>query len=94
MSGRVKAVNALQLRQSLGKVLRALEKDGRPILVERSRRPSAVLISLKDYNERFVDRAADEQRRAIARRIEELRFRAPPGKTTLDILRSLRDGAR
>jgi hypothetical protein len=46
-------------------VLRSLEKDGAPILVERARKPSAVLISLKDYGERFVDRAADEQRRAI-----------------------------
>ena len=45
----MKSVNALELRQSLGKVLRALEKDGAPILVERAREPSAVLISLKDY---------------------------------------------
>ena len=89
----MKSVNALQLRQSLGRVLRTLEKDGKPILIERARRPSAVLISLEDYNERFVDRAADERRRAIVNRIEELRFRAPRGKTTLDVLRALR-GAR
>jgi prevent-host-death family protein len=89
----VKSVNALELRQSLGKVLRTLERDGGPILVERARRPSAVLISLKDYNERFVDRAADDERRAIVRRIEEIAFRAPRGRTSLDVLRSLRNGA-
>lgn len=89
----MKSVNALELRQSLGKVLRTLERDGGPILVERARRPSAVLISLKDYNERFVDRSADDERRAIVQRIEEIQFRAPRGRTSLDVLRSLRNGA-
>ncbi|MFN8604265.1 MAG: type II toxin-antitoxin system Phd/YefM family antitoxin [Candidatus Binatia bacterium] len=89
----MKSVNALELRQSLGKVLRTLERDGGPILVERARRPSAVLISLKDYNERFVDRTADDERRAIVQRIEEMAFRAPRGRTSLDVLRSLRNGA-
>ncbi len=62
------------------------------ILVERARRPSAVLISIKDYNERFVDRAADEERRAIVRRIEQVHLRTPRGRTSLDILRALRSG--
>ena len=47
------------------------------------------MISLKDYRERFVDHAADEQRRAIVERIRSLRFRTPRGKTTIDILRGL-----
>lgn len=88
----MKSVNALELRQSLGKVLRSLERDGSPIVVERARRPSAVLISIKDYNERFVDRAADEERRAIVRRIEQFHLRTPRGRTSLDILRALRSG--
>jgi PHD/YefM family antitoxin component YafN of YafNO toxin-antitoxin module len=73
-------------------VLRSLEKDGAPILVERARQPSAVLISLKDYRERFVDRTADDERRAIVQRIEKLRFRTAPGTTSLGILRDLRNG--
>jgi prevent-host-death family protein len=88
----MKSVNALELRQSLGKVLRTLERDGGPILVERARRPSAVLISLKDYNERFVDRTADEERQAIVRQIEQIHLRAPRGRTSLDLLRALRSG--
>lgn len=88
----MRSVNALQLRQSLGKVLRSLEKDGAPVLVERDRRPAAVLISLKDYRERFVDLEADEKRRAIVARIEQMRFSPPRGGTTLDVLRELRNG--
>ena len=86
----MKRVNALQMRQSVGKVLRQLEKGGQPIIIERRRRPAAVLISLDDYEKRFADRDADEKRKEIVQRIRALRFKAPSGKTTLDLLRDLR----
>ncbi len=86
----MKTVNALQLRQSLGKVLDQLEQDGAPILVCRRRAPAAALISLKDYQERFVDREADERRREVVRKIRDLKFACPGPDTTLDLLRDLR----
>lgn len=86
----MKRINALEMRQSLGKVLRALEKGGEPVIIERQRRPAAILISLDDYQKRFADRDADEKRIEIVRRIRELRFATPSGKTTLDLLRDIR----
>jgi len=86
----MKKVNALELRQNLGKVLRSLEKDGEPVVIERQRQPAAVLISLADYQKRFVDKDADQKRRGIVERIRELEFAAPRGKTTLDLLRKVR----
>jgi prevent-host-death family protein len=86
----MKRVNALEMRQSVGKVLRQLEKGGQPVIIERRRRPAAVLISLDDFEKRFADRDADEKREEIVRRIRALRFKAPSGKTTLDLLRNLR----
>ena len=67
-----------------------LERDGNPILVCRGRTPAAALVSLKDYQERFVDREADDRRRAVVARLKDLRFRGPRQGTTLDILRDLR----
>ncbi len=90
----MKKVNALAMRQSLGKVLRDLERTGEPILVEKGRRPAAVLITLRDYNERFVDRAAAEERRRVVTEI--LAFRQRPARSDADkrspvqILRELR----
>ena len=49
-------VNALELRQSLGKVLDQVKHNGKPIIIYRRRNPAAVLVSLKDYRERFADR--------------------------------------
>ena len=86
----METVNALELRQSLGKVLDQLERGGEPILVCRRRTPAAALVSLKDYRERFVDREADDQRREVVARLKQLKFRSPAAGTTLDVLRDLR----
>ena len=86
----METVNALELRQSLGKVLKQLERRGEPILVCRRRTPVAALVSLKDYRERFADRDADAQRREVVARLKQLKFRSPAAGTTLDVLRDLR----
>ena len=85
-------VNALELRQSLGKVLDRLKKNGKAILIEKNRRPAAVLISLEDYRRRFVDRDADEARQAILEEIRAAEISLPEDGTAL--LRHLRGGDR
>ena len=86
----METVNAPGLRQSLGRMLDRLERNGVPILVCRWRTPAAALVSLRDYRERFVDREADERRRDVVARVRRLKFRPPTAGTTLDVLRHLR----
>ncbi|MBI4704569.1 MAG: type II toxin-antitoxin system Phd/YefM family antitoxin [Deltaproteobacteria bacterium] len=66
----MKSVNALQVRQSLGRVLDELDATEEPILVERGRRPVAVLLPLRIFHQRFADLAVHEERLALARWIE------------------------
>lgn len=54
----MKHMNVVQLRQSVGKAVAALEKNGEPIILDKGRRSVAVLISLQDFEERFVENAA------------------------------------
>lgn len=82
--------NALKMRQNLGHVLKRLAKTGSPVLVERNRKPAAVLISLKDYNERFADIQADKRREALVAKIKSANLRLPKGKTSLDFIREIR----
>jgi prevent-host-death family protein len=82
----MKTVNALKLRQQLGSVLRSMEKSGQPVLIERNSKPAAVLISLDDYQKRFVDREADEKRKQMVEKLLSTRLRLPAGKSTLDLL--------
>ena len=71
--------NALELRRALGKILNQLERHGRPIL------------SLRDYNERFVDAAAADERERLAEEILALRSRARRSRrTSVEVVRELR----
>jgi len=83
--------NALAVRRALGTVLRRLQRDGEPILVERNREPAAVLISLRDFEERFVDKVAAGERERLARDILAMRARARPARRkAVDLVRELR----
>ena len=86
----MESVNALQLRQSLGRILKQLAKTGQPILLQKDRKPAAVIISLHDYRTRFVDVEADRRRRDMVDSIKRAGLRAPKGRTTLDLLREMR----
>lgn len=85
-------VNALELRQSLGRVLQRLQRNGRPILLEKDRKPAAVIISLDDYRKRFVDVEADERRREMVERIKHAGLKLPNGASSIDLLREVRGG--
>jgi prevent-host-death family protein len=86
----MKKTNALELRQNMGKVVKELLRTGEPILIEKSRKPVAVLITLEDYHRRFVDRDADEKRRELVERIRAAKIKLPEGKSSLDLVRETR----
>ena len=87
----MKKVNALELRHSLSKIISILEKNGGPVLLERSRRPAAVLISLRDFEERFIDRDAHNRRIAIRDSINSLARKSSLSTPTEEILRKMRE---
>jgi len=86
----MKKVNALQLRQSLGKVVATLLRTGEPVLLEKGRKPVAVLISLDDFRERFVEKDASSEREAIVAAIDELAMPSVDRTPGVEILRGLR----
>ncbi len=76
----------------MGKVVRALEKSGEPILLEQRHRPVGVIISLKDFEERFVVKAATEARLKLFAQIDEMAIVSQDKKPAEAILRDLRRG--
>lgn len=85
-------INALELRQSLSKVMQKLKRSGEPILLEKGRRPAAVLISLEDFKRRFAEKEADERRREVQRRILGLSRKSAVRKNSEALIRELRSG--
>lgn len=86
----MKRVNALQLRQSLGKVIAALQRTGEPIILEKSRRPVAVIISLRDFQERFVEKVAMEERDRVLADMDALATESVDETPAVEVLRELR----
>ena len=86
----MRKVNALELRQSLGKVIATLQRTGEPILLEKARRPVGVLISLQDFQERFVERSAAEARERILEEMDSLARPAADPTPAVEVLRELR----
>ena len=61
----MKEVTAAELRQAMGKVAKRLARTGEPILLKLGNKPVGVLVSLKDFEERFALHAAATRRRAL-----------------------------
>ena len=86
----MRKVNALELRQSLRKIIEILHRSGEPVLVERGRTPVAVLITLQDFQERFVEKAAAEARDRILEGIDALAAPSVDPTPAVEILQDLR----
>ena len=89
-------VNALKIRHALGQVLETLKRTGGPIIIEKGREPVAVLISLKAFQERFIDYREQEKRLTLLEMFKAEALTPKKGKkeNSLKILRELRYGHR
>jgi prevent-host-death family protein len=90
----MRTVNALEIRNRLGAVLDDLERTGEPIILSKGRRPRAVLISMEDFNRRFVDRQAEDRQKLLLERVLAARAPGVPGPDSLAVLRELRGELR
>ena len=88
--GVMRKTNALEMRRNLGRVLRALERDHEPVLVERNREAKAVLISIEDFRERFVDKVAAAEREELVDEILASGRRTRRGKRAVALVRESR----
>jgi antitoxin (DNA-binding transcriptional repressor) of toxin-antitoxin stability system len=89
----MKRITALELRQSLGRVARLLEKGGEPIILEKNHRAVAVLVSIRDFEQRFVEKSAAEARLKLLQEMDALARPAHDGSSAESILREARDRA-
>ncbi len=86
----MRTVNALRIRNQLGEVLEMLDSEHEPILIEKRRKIRAVLISYQDYQTRFMDKLADEQKRKFISQIRSHSAESLVATDSVDTLRSLR----
>ena len=83
-------VNALKIRNNLGEILDRLNETGEPVLISKGRKIRAVLVTPEDFERRFLDVKAEEEKKRLLEAIKTLREprTEPVGSTAL--LRQLR----
>lgn len=84
------AVSALDVRNSLGRILDDLDSTGEPIVINKGRNARAVLISLEDFERRFIEYQAQERRKELIERVRRMRAPVSGGVDTVELLRRLR----
>lgn len=87
---RLKTVNALQVRNNLGKVLQELEETKEPILLSKGRKVRAAIITIEDFQRRFIDRQAEEAREKWRSALHELSAARVGSRSSLEVLREPR----
>jgi PHD/YefM family antitoxin component YafN of YafNO toxin-antitoxin module len=83
-------VNALKIRNNLGKILDRLNKSGEPILISKNRKIRAVLVTPEQFERRFLDWQAQDKRRRFLAAMKQLKKSRKGNIATLDVLRKLR----
>ena len=83
-------VNALKLRNNLGEILDRLRDNGEPILVSKGRKLRAVLVTPEQFEKRFLDWQAEEQRKHFLENVANLKKKTKSKRDSLTILRQLR----
>ena len=83
-------VNALKLRNHLGEILDRLRDKGEPILVSKGRKIRAVLVTPDQFEKRFLDWQAEEQRKRFIENVARLKANKKSRLDSLTVLRQLR----
>jgi prevent-host-death family protein len=83
-------VSALKLRNHLGEILDRLRDKGEPILVSKGRKIRAVLVTPEQFETRFLDWQAEEQRQRFLNDVARLKKKKTSPLDSLTVLRQLR----
>lgn len=83
-------VNALKMRNNLGEILDRLNDTGEPIMVSKGREIRAVLVTPEQFNRRFLDVKAKEDKKRFLETIHSLRKKKKDAVTSINVLRQMR----
>ena len=83
-------VNALKIRNNLGEILERLNKKGEPIFISKGRKISAVLVTPEQFEKRFLDWQAKEEKKRFLKSVKGLRKGRKDSTSSITLLRRLR----
>lgn len=86
----MKHVNALAIRNNLGRILDDLAETKEPVIVSKGRKVQAVLITPEQFKKRFLDYQAEERKKEMLDAITSVSEKSLLKEDSLETLRHLR----
>jgi PHD/YefM family antitoxin component YafN of YafNO toxin-antitoxin module len=86
----MKHVNALAIRNNLGRILDDLTETGEPIIVSKGRKVQAVLITPEQFKKRFLDYQSEERKREMLDAVTSMSDKSLLKVDSIETLRELR----
>jgi len=86
----MEVVNALKIRNNLGEILDRLNEKGEPILISKARKVRAVLVTPEQFERRFLDYQARDEKKRFLDEIRHLKKRKIGRLNSLTVLRRMR----
>jgi PHD/YefM family antitoxin component YafN of YafNO toxin-antitoxin module len=83
-------VNALKIRNNLGEILDRLNDKGEPIFISKGRKIRAVLVTPEQFEKRFLDWQAQEEKKRLLEEVKGLRKEKKGSMSSMTVLRRLR----
>ena len=83
-------VNALKIRNNLGEILDRLNDKGEPIFISKGRKIRAVLVTPEQFEKRFLDWQAKEEKKRLLEGVKRLRKGKKGSLSSMTVLRQLR----
>ena len=83
-------VNALKIRNNLGEILDRLDRKGDPNFISKGRKIRAVLVTPEQFERRFLDWQAKEEKIRFLDGVKRLRKGRKGNLSSLTVLRQLR----
>ena len=87
----MKTITALELRKKLGSVLNEVAQKSEQVTISRANKPLAVLISVKDYEEKVLGKNRERTLRQVAVKMDEWKKQHRRETARIDVVRAVRD---
>ena len=86
----MRTVTAIELRKSLGSVLDDVAKKKERVVIERTNRPLAVLISVEEFEEKVLRKDRSIKLKAMSSKMDAWRKRHGKEASRVDVVKAVR----
>ena len=87
----MKTVTALDLRKKLGSLLNEVHEKDEQVIISRSNKPLAVMISVKDYEEKVIKKDREKKLNKIAAAMDTWNKKHLQRTAAINVVKAVRE---